>query len=160
MINNVAPKDCVALPPSLGDCLLDSRLISATQNEKLYNVKLIDCNNYMQIYFFENKKKRSKIDDEKELFLKKLKCIKYLNFFKAYLNNSIIIFCINDINSLNLFLQELNNNIIYCKINNSFYSLNNIQDYLNSKIDLVNYMDNNIIALFQNLQFLKDKLKN
>ena len=74
MINNVAPKDCVALPPSLGDCLLDSRLISATQNEKLYNVKLIDCNNYMQIYFFENKKKRSTIDDEKELFLKKLKC--------------------------------------------------------------------------------------
>lgn len=96
----------------------------------------------------------------KYYFLKKLKCIKYLNFFKAYLNNSIIIFCINDINSLNLFLQELNNNIIYCKINNSFYSLNNIQDYLNSKIDLVNYMDNNIIALFQNLQFLEDKLKN
>lgn len=96
----------------------------------------------------------------KYYFLKKLKCIKYLNFFKAYLNNSIIIFCINDINSLNLFLQELNNNIIYCKINNSFYSLNNIQDYLNSKIDLVNYMNNNIIALFQNLQFLKDKLKN
>lgn len=96
----------------------------------------------------------------KYYFLKKLKCIKYLNFFKAYLNNSIIIFCINDKNSLNLFLQELNNNIIYCKINNSFYSLNNIQDYLNSKIDLVNYMDNNIIALFQNLQFLKDKLKN
>lgn len=96
----------------------------------------------------------------KYYFLKKLKCIKYLNFFKAYLNNSIIIFCMNDLNSLNLFLQELNNNIIYCKINNSFYSLNNIQDYLNSKIELVNYMDSNIIALFQNLQFLKDKLKN
>lgn len=122
--------------------------------------------NYNYIFFCYNvnlKSLRSKIINNpniKYYFLKKLKCIKYLNFFKAYLNNSIIIFCINDINSLNLFLQELNNNIIYCKINNSFYSLNNIQDYLNSKIDLVNYMDNNIIALFQNLQFLKDKLKN
>ena len=122
--------------------------------------------NYNYIFFCYNvnlKSLSSKIINNpniKYYFLKKLKCIKYLNFFKSYLNNSIIIFCINDINSLNLFLQELNNNIIYCKINNSFYSLNNIQDYLNSKIDLVNYMDNNIIALFQNLQFLKDKLKN
>ena len=122
--------------------------------------------NYNYIFFCYNvnlKSLSSKIINNpniKYYFLKKLKCIKYLNFFKAYLNNSITIFCINDINSLNLFLQELNNNIIYCKINNSFYSLNNIQDYLNSKIDLVNYMDNNIIALFQNLQFLKDKLKN
>lgn len=122
--------------------------------------------NYNYIFFCYNvnlKSLSSKIINNpniKYYFLKKLKCIKYLNFFKAYLNNSTIIFCINDINSLNLFLQELNNNIIYCKINNSFYSLNNIQDYLNSKIDLVNYMDNNIIALFQNLQFLKDKLKN
>lgn len=122
--------------------------------------------NYNYIFFCYNvnlKSLSSKIINNpniKYYFLKKLKCIKYLNFFKAYLNNSIIIFCINDINSLNLFLQELNNSIIYCKINNSFYSLNNIQDYLNSKIDLVNYMDNNIIALFQNLQFLKDKLKN
>lgn len=122
--------------------------------------------NYNYIFFCYNvnlKSLSSKIINNpniKYYFLKKLKCIKYLNFFKAYLNNSIIIFCINDINSLNLFLQELSNNIIYCKINNSFYSLNNIQDYLNSKIDLVNYMDNNIIALFQNLQFLKDKLKN
>lgn len=122
--------------------------------------------NYNYIFFCYNvnlKSLSSKIINNpniKYYFLKKLKCIKYLNFFKAYLNNSIIIFCINDINSLNLFLQELNNNILYCKINNSFYSLNNIQDYLNSKIDLVNYMDNNIIALFQNLQFLKDKLKN
>jgi hypothetical protein len=121
--------------------------------------------NYNYIFFCYNvnlKSLSSKVINNpniKYYFLKKLKCIKYLNFFKAYLNNSIIIFCINDINSLNLFLQELNNNI-YCKINNSFYSLNNIQDYLNSKIDLVNYMDNNIIALFQNLQFLKDKLKN
>lgn len=122
--------------------------------------------NYNYIFFCYNvnlKSLSSKVINDpniKYYFLKKLKCIKYLNFFKAYLNNSIIIFCINDMNSLNLFLQELNNNIIYCKINNSFYSLNNIQDYLNSKIDLVNYMDNNIIALFQNLQFLKDKLKN
>ena len=122
--------------------------------------------NYNYIFFCYNvnlKSLSSKVINDpniKYYFLKKLKCIKYLNFFKAYLNNSIIIFCINDISSLNLFFQELNNNIIYCKINNSFYSLNNIQDYLNSKIDLVNYMDNNIIALFQNLQFLKDKLKN
>lgn len=122
--------------------------------------------NYNYIFFCYNvnlKSLSSKVINNpniKYYFLKKLKCIKYLNFFKVYLNNSIIIFCINDKNSLNLFLQELNNNIIYCKINNSFYSLNNIQDYLNSKIDLVNYMDNNIIALFQNLQFLKDKLKN
>ena len=119
--------------------------------------------NYNYIFFCYNvnlKSLSSKIINNPNIKYYFLKKFKYLNFFKAYLNNSIIIFCINDINSLNLFLQELNNNIIYCKINNSFYSLNNIQDYLNSKIDLVNYMDNNIIALFQNLQFLKDKLKN
>ena len=122
--------------------------------------------NYNYIFFCYNinlKHLDSKIVNNpniKYYFLKKLKCIKYLDFIKTYLNNSVVIFCINDYNSLNFFLQELNNNIIYCKINNSYYSLNNLKDYLNSKMDLIHYIDNNIIALLYNLQVFENKLKN
>ena len=39
----------------------------------------------------------------KYYFLKKLKCIKYLNFLNHYLNNSILLFCVND----NLYSSKL-----------------------------------------------------
>ena len=66
----------------------------------------------------------------------------------------------NDLNSVNLFLHELNTNILYCKINNSFYSLNNISNFIDSKNDLMTYMNTTLILLFQDLQFLQNKLKN
>lgn len=122
--------------------------------------------NYNYIFFCYNIKLKS-INPQilnnsqiKYYFLKKLKCIKYLDFIKAYLNNSIIIFCMNDLNSVNLFLHELNTNILYCKINNSFYSLNNISNFIDSKNDLMTYMNTTLILLFQDLQFLQNKLKN
>lgn len=96
----------------------------------------------------------------KYYFLKKLKCIKYLSFIQTSLNNSIVVFCMNDINSVNLFLHDVNINILYCKINNSFYSVNNLHHFLNSKFDLINYMNMTSLTLIQSFQFLQNKLKN
>lgn len=49
--------------------ILDSKLISAT----LYNVKVVDCGSYSQIYIYENKKLRRKKEKSPELELKKYK---------------------------------------------------------------------------------------
>ena len=35
---------------------------------------------------------------------------------------------------------HLKNKILYCKINNNFYSLNNLDEYLNSNYNLINYL--------------------
>ena len=56
------------------DYLLDSRLIIATKKE-LYNTKLIDCGNYVQVYFFKEKKIKKEKEDSYELELKKRKAI-------------------------------------------------------------------------------------
>lgn len=45
----------------LGDMLLDSSLIITTNEKQLYNVKLINCGDYVQIYYLE----RPKIKNEK-----------------------------------------------------------------------------------------------
>lgn len=51
------------------EALLDSSLISQT-NKKLYNIKLIDCNNYIQLYCYDRTRSKQdnnwcKIGDEK-----------------------------------------------------------------------------------------------
>lgn len=94
-----------ALPPSLSSAILDSSLISATKskilkkielkniihnklkisttkttkNENLYNVKVVRLGNHIQVYEFENKKRKPKTDDEKELLLKKINLTKDKN---------------------------------------------------------------------------------
>ena len=66
--NDYAPK----FPSSagnLGDLLLDSSLIVTTNNLSLYDIKVIICNNYIQVYEIENTK--SKKDKSLEIIDKK-----------------------------------------------------------------------------------------
>lgn len=52
--------------------ILDSRLISPTLEIKNYNVKLVDCNEYIQVYFYKKKKVKKNIVKDFDLNLKKL----------------------------------------------------------------------------------------
>ena len=52
--------------------ILDSRLISPTLEIKNYNVKLVDCNEYIQVYFYKKKKIKKNIVKDFDLNLKKL----------------------------------------------------------------------------------------
>ena len=45
----------------LGALLLDSKLITPTIPDG-YNIKLVDCNDYIQVYCYEKKKKKKKND--------------------------------------------------------------------------------------------------
>lgn len=53
---------------NLGELLLDSSLIVTTNNKSLYNVKVIVCNNYIQVYELENtkSKKNKNLEIEEE----------------------------------------------------------------------------------------------
>lgn len=93
---------------------------------------------------------------ENRYFLKKIKYCKYLKVFSFCLTNTIIIYGTNEDSILLTLLQNLDTNIIFCKINNNIYSLNNIKNYLTSKLDLVYYLDNyylNFIYSFEKLNF-------
>ena len=112
------------------------------------------------IFFCYNKKESSILTNYinngkiNYYFLKKLKSIKYLFFLQSYLKNSLVLYCTNDETILTNVVKELDNNIIFCKINNNFYSLNNLKDYLNSKMELVTYINNyfyNFIYVLDNL---------
>lgn len=52
------------------DNILDSKHILATNNLKLYDIKLVKCGDYVQIYFYQNKKSK-KVNSFEELSLKK-----------------------------------------------------------------------------------------
>ena len=49
--------------------ILDSKLISAT----LYDIKIVDCGSYLQVYIYENKRLRRKKEKSPELELKRYK---------------------------------------------------------------------------------------
>lgn len=72
------PQVVVGSPDTRGCSLLDSRLISPTFYIKGYNIKLVDCNEYTQIYFYQNKKIKKKKDDF-DLNLKKIKINNVIN---------------------------------------------------------------------------------
>lgn len=59
--------------------ILDSRLISPTLEIKNYNVKLVDCNEYIQVYFYKKKKIKKNIVKDFDLNLKKLNIDTNLN---------------------------------------------------------------------------------
>jgi len=76
--------------PLLANCLLDSSLIVATKKD-LYNAKLIECGNYVQLYLMKNKKIRKKKEDNFELELKKIKINKMFDENeKHYAKNNLI----------------------------------------------------------------------
>ena len=64
-------RDAPAKSSKLVDALLDSSLIVTTNNKELYNVKLVDCGEYIQVYYLNDKKLISKKDND-ELNLKKV----------------------------------------------------------------------------------------
>lgn len=87
----------------------------------------------------------------KYIFLKKFKSINNLTYLN--LKNSNIIFCTNDLQTFYYLISKLQNNIVFCKVHNNYYSLKNLNNYINSIYGLINYFDNymsNFIFLFQN----------
>lgn len=51
--------------------ILDSRLISPTLNKKIYDIKLVDCGDYSQVYVYKTSKVKTKIVDDTDIKLKK-----------------------------------------------------------------------------------------
>ena len=72
------PQVVVGLSDTRGRSLLDSKLISPTFYIKGYNIKVVDCNEYIQVYFYQNKKRKKKKDDF-DLNLKKIKISNIIN---------------------------------------------------------------------------------
>ena len=87
-------------------------------------------------------------------FLKKLKYNNYLNYILLpYLTNNLSIYCCSDEKAVTAILPKISKYLIFCKINNNFYSLNNCEIYLTSRIDLYNYLSNytyQFLTLIQN----------
>lgn len=87
-------------------------------------------------------------------FLKKLKYNNYLNYILLpYLTNNLVIYCCSDEKAVKALLPKISKYLIFCKINNNFYSLNDCETYLSSRIDLYNYLHNSIyqfVTLLQN----------
>ena len=82
-----------------------------------------------------------------------------VNLLNHYLNNSILLFCVNDMESLTKLIPLLKNKILYCKVNNNFYSLNNLDEYLNSNLDLINYLNNYIHSFICNFEIFQNNFK-
>lgn len=61
LINEITESDSGVKHP--GALLLDSKLITPTISEG-YNIKLVDCGDYVQVYCYEKKKKKRKNDDD------------------------------------------------------------------------------------------------
>lgn len=61
LINEITESDSGVKHP--GALLLDSKLITPTISEG-YNIKLVDCGDYVQVYCYEKKKKKRKKDDD------------------------------------------------------------------------------------------------
>lgn len=88
-------------------------------------------------------------------YLKKLKTIRTISFMFPYLNNSIELYCTNDEKILKSLIQDINSNIVFCKIDKNYYSITNLLDFVNSKMDLVTFLNNyfyNFVYLFNNLK--------
>lgn len=88
-------------------------------------------------------------------YLKKLKTIRTISFMFPYLNNSIELYCTNDEKILKSLIQDINSNVLFCKIDKNYYSITNLLDFVNSKMDLVTFLNNyfyNFVYLFNNLK--------
>lgn len=126
----------------------NNNIIKINQNYKNYKFILF-CDN---ISFKNNLNKNLILQNSKVkyIFLKR-----YKNIFKSLkLKNSIVLLCTNDLNTLNFLLSKLQSDILFCKIDNNIYSLKNLNDYINSKFLLINYLNNyfiNFIYLFENI---------
>lgn len=60
--------NCGRIGATFGELLLDSSLIITTNNTQLYDIKLINCGNYIQIYYLKKSKiKKEKLDKENSI---------------------------------------------------------------------------------------------
>ena len=112
--------------------ILDSRLITPTFYKKIYNIKLVDCGDYSQVYIYKTGKLKSKIVDDIDIKLKKQKSN---NFFD---NKSNIENTLKEIETRNIMRSKLVCQR-YAKANmkdwETFITLtfaNNIQDIKNA----------------------------
>lgn len=71
--------------------ILDSRLISPTFYKKPYNIKLVECGDYVQIYIYKNHKLKSNKVDDNDLNLKKFKNVSLDNKSNDNIENRNII---------------------------------------------------------------------
>lgn len=65
----------------------------------------------------------------------------------------MVMYCCQDITAIQFLLSHISKTILFSKIDNTFYSLNNIETYLSSTNELYNYLNMFIyqfIFLFQN----------
>lgn len=69
--------------------ILDSKLISPTLEIKNYNVKLVDCNDFIQVYFYKRNKIKKNIVKDFDLNLKKINLDFDLNKVKNNTNNEL-----------------------------------------------------------------------
>lgn len=113
--------------------------------------------NYKFIFFCYNinldSELRTKLinNNIRYFYLKKIKCQRYLQFLIPYLTNSLILFCCNTEKELLYLLPYINKNILLSKINNNYYSINNLLSYINSKKEFVDYCTTyywNLISIF------------
>lgn len=81
------PKVVVGSSDTRGCALLDSKLISPTLEIKNYNVKLVDCNDFIQVYFYKRNKIKKNIVKEFDLNLKKIDIDTNLNNNNNFNNN-------------------------------------------------------------------------
>ena len=128
-----------------------------------YSLKIYtNFKDFKYIFFFYPIKNKSKNLNLKILtkqvnyyYLKKLKTIRTISFMFPYLNNSIELYCTNDEKILKSLIQDINSNILFCKIDKNYYSITNLLDFVNSKMDLVTFLNNyfyNFVYLFNNLK--------
>lgn len=133
----------------LSALLLDSSLISNTKPKELYNIKLVNCNDYIQLYFQETKKINNKSKkDYEDLQLIKINNLNY-NDNKKY----------KEIETKNIIRSKLEcQRLAKCNIKEwkTFITLtfaDNIQDigFANKKL---NYFCLKIRRVFKNFKYL------
>lgn len=78
MINYSEKLDGEPTKKAKGFPILDSRLITPTISKK-YDIKLVECGDYIQVYYYENSKSISPKKDTTDLELKKQKLNKIFN---------------------------------------------------------------------------------
>lgn len=92
VVPRVARRGTTTKLSGMVETLLDSSLIVTTNNKKLYNVKLVDCGDYVQVYYLQDKKLVSKKDND-ELNLQKINtssdCREDSNYVGVELKNII-----------------------------------------------------------------------
>lgn len=88
-MNNGLTK-CEPIREDLSSPILDSRLITATLGKK-YNIKLVECGSFTQVYLYKNSKYKK---DKNDLELKKVP--KNLSIKNCVSENNLSVYCVDD----------------------------------------------------------------